>query len=725
MVKQRFQFGRYLETFRKRLKEWYAHQTLRSSTGTDFYFIYIAILIAYFFLQWPIVAFDTDLWTHLNGGRYIIEQGRIPNSSFYSFLSPERTVSNYTWLFKAFIFKIYSFSGYYGLIFLRTIIALATTFFIYAYLRKNQSNGWLPVIFILFFLVFIDSSSDIRPYNFSYLFIVIFLFVLEYHPRKSFILPILAVVWLNLHGIEYPVLILILSSYLAEYVFNRFRTERPLNKKEYYAVITLVLSMSAIFVTPHGLKLIEIPFKDISYTPLYIDELGKIEPGSLFSFHLNALVPDYYTIVHLFIIISFTLIFINTVQWKGRISHFLLFAGGIFLLSKGIRFIHEFALLAMPLLQTKDFFKIDRTASKLTKLVFTVCLAALIIFPFFYLKSLFAPQPNYPLATDNLPHGNVLFLNKIGARGKVFNYPATGGYMAWMLWPDCKIYMDMQVPFPFTDEDYFKAVSAAYDPPSFHKMIKEHQPDFIMLPLRSNINKYVIRRVKNYAAVFFDDSEVVYVDRKQHPTVAKKYELKTLNPSALPDLNINAMDADKRNKLLKELHQLVQVYPTGRVINGIMAMYHHLHQDYDKAVYYSDIIIENFPAQTDGYLRKADALLAKKEYRRAIGLYEAALAVNGGNQNQQIHKNLWACYFGLQEYHKAYTALKKAVNFFAPSASYMDLYNFSLTAYRVEKITEARMLLRFAAYKVPEHDSIWKARIAEMYKLLEEIASRS
>ena len=65
------------------------------------------------------------------------------------------------------------------------------------------------------------------------------------------------------------------------------------------------------------------------------------------------------------------------------------------------------------------------------------------------------------------------------------------------------------------------------------------------------------------------------------------------------------------------------------------------------------------------------------------------------------------------------------MNFFAPSAGYMDLYNFGLTAYRVGKNTEARMLIKFAAYKVPEHDSKWKARIRELYNVLEENANSS
>ena len=103
----------------------------------DLYFAALLLLAAVFLLRWPIVAFDTDLWTHLNGGRYVFEQGKIPSTSFYSFLSPEREILSYSWLFKILIYQIHSLGGYGGIILLRTLVCLSTLSVIYLYLRRS------------------------------------------------------------------------------------------------------------------------------------------------------------------------------------------------------------------------------------------------------------------------------------------------------------------------------------------------------------------------------------------------------------------------------------------------------------------------------------------------------------------------------------------------------------------------------------------------------------
>lgn len=56
--------------------------------GIQVYLILLLALSFYYLIRWPIVALDTDLWYHLNGGRYILENKSLPTTSFFSFISP-------------------------------------------------------------------------------------------------------------------------------------------------------------------------------------------------------------------------------------------------------------------------------------------------------------------------------------------------------------------------------------------------------------------------------------------------------------------------------------------------------------------------------------------------------------------------------------------------------------------------------------------------------------
>ncbi len=79
-----------------------------------FYIIIISAYCIYNLFRWPIMVGDTDLWYHLNGGRYFFNHYSLPKDSFFSFVDPPRKWLDYYWLFQIFVYKIHQYSGYYG-----------------------------------------------------------------------------------------------------------------------------------------------------------------------------------------------------------------------------------------------------------------------------------------------------------------------------------------------------------------------------------------------------------------------------------------------------------------------------------------------------------------------------------------------------------------------------------------------------------------------------------
>ena len=94
-------------------------------------FFYMFLLTLFLLLRWPISTFDTDLWSHLDGGRYLFENLEIFKSSYFSFLAPERELIHYYWMFQAIAYLTYSISGYYGLIVLRALAFSLTIFCVF------------------------------------------------------------------------------------------------------------------------------------------------------------------------------------------------------------------------------------------------------------------------------------------------------------------------------------------------------------------------------------------------------------------------------------------------------------------------------------------------------------------------------------------------------------------------------------------------------------------
>ena len=223
------------------------------------YLVILYLTAGYFLLRHSIQAHDTDMWYHLNGGRYFFTHGFPPTDSFFSFLSPPRERPDYFWLFQVLIYKVHELSGYYGLIVLRAVTYLTLITLVLCYLSRGldrRQHVYVVMLVALYMMVLLHRYLVIRPHIFSYIFIPAFIYLLERPSRKILLLPLLAVFWCNLHGITYPILLLICGSYTCEYLVacKRYR-DMPLKQlSQLSVVLALQAFANGISYADPGLK---------------------------------------------------------------------------------------------------------------------------------------------------------------------------------------------------------------------------------------------------------------------------------------------------------------------------------------------------------------------------------------------------------------------------------------------------------------------------------------
>jgi len=681
--------------------------------ATVSYVLFLLALTAYYLLNWPIMAGDTDLWYHLNSGRYIFEQMSLPKNSYFSFVA-DREWTDYFWLFQVVAYKVYSVAGYHGLIVLKAVAYLATALLISLYFLRNtgehRTNLFFMTVILLYFIVLIPRYLLVRPHIFSYMFIAAFLYILEFKPGKAKYLPLLALLWVNLHGIEYPVMILICLAYIIESYIKRIRSSGNFTRDELYYVIPIVIAMGTIFLTPHGSKLLEMPFISTSYASQYIKELRTLSLEDLLTFRGTALSPNYITVFSLLLLASCMAVLKSLLAKRVRISHLLLFAGGIILLTKGVRFVNEAALLAMPVLAANPV--TSRGSHKQPVNPATVFLVAfLLLMPVMFLKNIFPNKTRYPVSERNLPAGVVTFLKRINVGGTVLNYPNNGGYLQWELYPKYKIFMDMEVPLLFTDEDFYIAINTFTNAAVLRKVIDKYGPDFIMVPNINIVFKEIVKRFPDYTIVFFDDSEILYVNKEAYPEIAEEFEIRRIDPYTIIGQDINRLSDDEKREFLEELFKIVKIYPNSNIVNQVIAMMYNMEGKYEEAIPFADLIIRSVPELPKGYRLKGDSMMGLKKFDAAVSLYKKALARSDTQEQAEIYKKLWVCYTNLKQYDMAYGALSKAVSVFSVATTFEDLYNLGLSALRSEKPTEALMLFKFALLKVPEDNLTWQRKI--------------
>ena len=694
------------------------------------YAIGFFVLIAGSFITWPIVAYDTDLWYHLSGGQYIFEHHAIPRTSYFSFIDPPRIWVDYYWLFQALVYVIHSWTSYYGLIVFRTATYLTTIILIWWYLFKREdthaSPWWILALFVVECLILLPRSLNVRPHMFTYLGITTFLFILEDRPDRAILLPVFGMLWCNLHGVAYPVLLLIIGSYVLEYLLTRTRAGTYDAKRERAFFVPAVLSMLAVYLTPHGGKLLTVPFLPLQYMFQHIKEFSLVTtPFALdtLSLQITRLIPSYLTMLNIVLVASTLAVLMSLVTRRPRISHLALWVGGLILLAQGGRFLYEFTLLSLPVLRANPLVVARPSARRIPRLVSVVLSGLLMAMPVRYLNHFFGYRHRYPLSAENLPSGVVTFLQRVGTGGRVFNSPTAGGYLRWGLYPQYTIFMDLEVPFLFIPEDLYHAINTfASGGYLLKQVLGQYDPDWIIAPLAAEAFHATMEELPAFVPVFFDDHHMIYLNQRQHPTIASRYALEGFHPAAFR-LNELQPLIEQRDELpwLRHLSTLLAIDPDCGVTNWLAAMALQRDGGPDRALPYAEALVRDFPGEADGYWLLGDSWSQLGKPDKALRYYARALKkrLNEG-EREDIYKKISAVYQAQHQYQRAYQSLKKAlaVQLFSVTTSVDELFILSMLASQGGKREDFLAISRYVIqYKMNPEESHWKEHVKEMLGL--------
>lgn len=668
------------------------------------YLLIFLICVGYFLSGWPIVAGDTDLWYHLNAGRYILENGTIPRDSFFSFVEPPRPWVDYYWLFQVVVHKIHAAFEYKGLIWLRegTFLCLAGLLIalFFRRLREDQSLPYLAVLFFLTLFILFPRYQLIRPHMLSYAFIAAFLYILEVAPSRAFILPLLSVLWVNIHGIYYPLILLIVGSYLIEFIVQWARERPSFSKADAVFLSSCGLALMAVFLSPHGTDLLRVPFVSTDYASQYISEFKPLTAGDLLSVRFERLVPTHLTLVGIMVFLG--AVSLSTGFWRRsfRISHVLLLAGGVWLLSKGNRFANEFSLLLLPLLKANPPLKVGVLRGKLTRPVAVGAVVLAMVIPFVTLLERLGGSVQYPFSAFKLPEGNAVFLKGLDVGGRVLNHPNTGGYLQWMLYPRYKIFSDMQVPFLFSDEDMFVGVNVFRDEEVFGRVVSAYRPLFLSVPSGNRDFPKLVSRHPEYVAVFFDDAEVLYVDASQRSEIAGAHALGGVDPFRIKCMSRQEISAG--GELLDAVgKKLLSVHTHSVIANRIAAIIAIDRKDYQSGLTHARRLMSDRPDLPWGFEIAGDALRSQGKPGEAIEMYAAAGARSKGREKNTLYLKLGEMYAESGDHERAYMVLKEAIRVFSAETSHQELASLANAAERTGRRAEAEKLRRMAREKEP------------------------
>lgn len=584
----------------------------------------------------PLVMKDYDIFFHLAQGRYQELMGRLPTDAWFSFLEP-RPYLDYYWLFQRLVYELWTSFGPSGLFMLRAVVVASTLLLlIYFLFGRRQSPAGVFAGLLVLTLVgsrLAESLVVIRPFVFSYLFLLAVLFILELRSRWAFLLPIIGVLWMNLHGIEHPVMIAVVLAYLGDefLVFCRRRVLSPDSRRR---TLGLLLTLPTLLLTPYGFELVMLPFRSTALSSLYILEMKKPTVSSLFSLTLGPEAPyDSYGLA----LIVFLLAVASGVRLLQRRSlrpaHLVLMVAGTWLALQADRFSAEFVLLLMPILAQGAFFDFRRRISPLATLTAAGLVAVL---TYDTAKAwVHESRSAYPMAFHGFPYLSSRFLQEQAEPGaRVYNSASYGGFYMWELGDRHRIMMDLEVTAIFHDEDYFLNRTAMLDANAFRAFVERYRPDYLAVGHDEARASPFLRSSEDFVPVAFDDSVVLLVQRHLHPELAEKWRLRALDPFRAKLDNSYRLSVEAA----VEARRLYELEPRGLRLPALLAQEAISRGDAAAAERYVDTMLEVVPENGDTWVLASQVAMLREDLEAAATALEKGLMRTdvGNRENQHL-----------------------------------------------------------------------------------------
>lgn len=487
---------------------------------------------------------DPDLGFHLKYGKWIVDHKTVPEKDQSTYTVPNNEYVDVHWLFQVLLYTFFKIIGYPGLSILVCIITLCLLSIILTRLRLLKIPPGYTCTGILLTLIIIEPSFGPHPELLTFVFIAILLLVLDlyFHKQKNllFLLPVIQLLWCNMHGLFIIGFILSGSYFLSLWKQKR---KFDFNFLLWYGVSILICLANPYF------------FKGILF-PLEL--ATRFNPNNLFNQHIQEFIPffkqphfvlrDY---LFLFLLISGFLLVIAT--FRKRLLHELILVPVFSILALvSIRNIPLFVLISIPVcLQAASELNLNHwkrleASAMLVLLVITALMIPRVATDSWYLKNNSFSKTGTGLDAARQPFRAALFLKNNRLNGRILNSMGFGGWLSWDL--DQPVFIDGRLEV-MKEGLYQEIRDSWYN--GLPLLVERYHPDLIVY----NYLVYYpwtiqIAKMDGWRLIYIDGSAAVYT-RPGYATNIPAIDINTL-PS-----NEGSPFADPISSWLKGFYQPV------------------------------------------------------------------------------------------------------------------------------------------------------------------------
>ncbi|MFH1626168.1 MAG: hypothetical protein ABID54_13575, partial [Pseudomonadota bacterium] len=247
-------------------------------------------MVLFWVFSWSMggIQFSYDSWSHLSVGRYIVENLSIPKTFIFSYSLPENDWVDYEWLFQVILYQVFHIVSYKGLLTFGAIL-VTFTFFLLSFIipsvkttSERDPENWYqlgdyvnkrviaPLLVIMMAFLILEPRLTLRPHLFEYLFLVLFLLILQrYHSGKKsmILLPLVQILWINTHGSGILGPLVIFAYLVGETTSKLMKTgaENESWSNVRRLLILFLLVSASTLINPYTYRILHVPYESMAF----------------------------------------------------------------------------------------------------------------------------------------------------------------------------------------------------------------------------------------------------------------------------------------------------------------------------------------------------------------------------------------------------------------------------------------------------------------------------
>lgn len=457
--------------------------------NTAFLFLIFSIAIALLLFM----RSESDYFWHIKAGEYMVKNGLLRKDVF-SWIVQGKYWFSHEWLFEVIIYYFKLLFGKIHILIYGFVCLFSLLLIIF---HANKENFLKNIPFSLLWLSFsliLFVYTQARPHLLSFNFLAITIYLLfslykNENTKKIYFLPLLSILWVNVHGgssnLSYLFCLIFIIGGLFNFNLGKIESKRLTKKQFLKYLIVMLLCIVSICINLHGIKMLSYPYINISNS-LMINNINEWQPTTIGNTtHLP------YFILCFIVVLSFLIS-----NKKISFLDLLLFLVVLFLGLKSIRF-WAYTYIVMSFV-VFNYIKKRKEDKYTYPAIIIVGILFLSLFAFNYKASLKG------ISNKSLNKEIVTLIKKEKPK-RLFNLYDYGGEL---IYNDIKVFIDGRADLysNYNFEDYLNISKLQND---YIKLINKYDFDYFLVNKSYSIYTY-LKYNDNYQEIYNKDGLYLY-----------------------------------------------------------------------------------------------------------------------------------------------------------------------------------------------------------------------